>query len=479
MFRKLDEKMDFWAKRPRRHPLVLRGARQVGKTYLVRELGKRCFKNYLELNFEQDATLSSLFASKVPDSICELLSVKFSKEIVDGETLVFLDELQAAETCVLESLRYFYEQRPNLHIVAAGSLLEFMLDGKVREKRKQDFPMPVGRIEYMFVPPLDFEEFLMALGKSGLVSWLARFCLGDDVPNAIHQELTELVRKYLVVGGMPAAVAAYVQGGARESEREQQSILSTYHDDFPKYSSRVRADLLQRVFVSVPSLLGRKLVYAHLVEGEKSKDVSAAYDLLRLARVVSKVRPVPANGIPIGYGADDRNFKPLFLDTGLACRALGLKLTDFLEEGDVLLENRGGICEQFVGQHLMFAGEEYEEPMAYCWIREEPSSMAEVDYLVQCGNTIVPVEVKSGSGGKMKGLLIFLNDKHRDFAVRFNLNCPSYIPDAVAKDSKGRVCRYALLSLPLYFICQLNRLIRYTLVNREMRIHPGERKMVK
>lgn len=474
MLRKLDKKLDSWAKRPRRHPLILRGARQVGKTYLVRELGKRLFKNYLELNFEQDVTLSSLFESKTPATICELLSVKFSKEIVDGETLVFLDELQAAEVCVLESLRYFYEQRPNLHIIAAGSLLEFMLDGKTREKRRQDFPMPVGRIEYMYVPPLDFEEFLLALGKSGQVAWLARFQLGDDVPDAIHQELTELVRKYLVVGGMPAAVSAYVQGGAREAEREQQMILSTYHDDFPKYSSRIRADLLQKVFVSVPSMLGRKLIYTHLVEGEKSKDLSAAYDLLRLARVVAKVRHVPANGIPIGYGADERNFKPLFLDTGLACRALGLKLTDFLGEGDAILENRGGICEQFVGQHLMFAGEEYEEPVAYCWIREEPSSTAEVDYLVQCGNYLVPVEVKSGSGGKMKGLLIFLNDKHRDFAVRFNLDCPSYIPDAEAKDSKGRECRYALLSLPLYFICQLDRLIRFAIANREMRMRPGQ-----
>ena len=262
--------------------------------------------------------------------------------------------------------------------------------------------------------------------------------------------------------------------GAYHAEREQQMILSTYHDDFPKYSSRIRADLLQKVFVSVPSMLGRKLIYTHLVEGEKSRDLSAAYDLLRLARVVAKVRHVPANGIPIGYGADERNFKPLFLDTGLACRALGLKLTDFLGEGDAILENRGGICEQFVGQHLMFAGEEYEEPVAYCWIREEPSSTAEVDYLVQCGNDLVPVEVKSGSGGKMKGLLIFLNDKHRDFAVRFNLDCPSYIPDAEAKDSKGRECRYALLSLPLYLICQLDRLIRFAIANREMRMRPGQ-----
>ena len=472
MFRKLDRKIEEWADRKNRHPLVLRGARQVGKTYLVRALAKRRFKTYLELNFEQDETLSTLFASKRPDQICELLSVRFEQKIIDGETLVFLDELQAADVCVMESLRYFYEQRPSLHIVAAGSLLEFMLDGKERARRKCDFPMPVGRIEYMFVPPLDFEEFLTAIGKHGFVEWLGRYELGTDVPQAIHQELTEALRKYLVVGGMPAAVSAYVEGGAIDAEREQQLIVSTYHDDFPKYSRTVRPDLLQKTFMAIPSMLGRKLIYTHLVENEKSKDISAAFNLLRLARIVAKVRHAPANGIPLAYGADERNFKPLFLDTGLVCRILGLKLVDFLDAGDALLENRGGLCEQFVGQHLLFVGETYEEPAAYCWMREEPSSTAEVDYVVQCGNAIVPVEVKSGASGRMKGLQIFLNEKERDFAVRFNADMPSFIPDAVAKDPKGRECRYALLSLPLYMVGQLDRLVRLSLAHRDLRVKP-------
>lgn len=481
MVRKLDKEIEKWANRSNRHPLVLRGARQVGKTYLVRALAKHRFKNYLELNFEQDETLSSLFASKRPDQICELLSVKFSKRIVDGETLVFLDELQSAKVCVLESLRYFYEQRPSLHVVAAGSLLEFLLDGDERSRKGQDFPMPVGRIEYMYLSPLDFEEFLMALGKDGLVEWLCRYEVGMVVPEAIHGELSELLRRYIVIGGMPAAVSAYVQGGAMDAEREQQMIISTYHDDFPKYSRRVRPDLLQKTFMALPSMLGRKLIYTHIADGERSKDLSAAFNLLRLARVAAKVQNTPANGIPVGYGADERSFKPLFLDTGLACRVLGLKLTDFLDEGDVLLENRGGICEQFVGQHLMFSGEAYEEPVAYCWIREEPSSTAEVDYVVQCGNALVPIEVKSGASGRMKGLHVFLNEKGRDFAVRFNADMPSYIPDAIAKDSRGHECRYSMLSLPLYMVGQLGRLVRNVMPHRDLRVKPmgvdGERRM--
>lgn len=474
MIRKLDKEMENWANRSNRHPLVLRGARQVGKTYLVRTLAKRRFKHYLELNFEQDGALSSLFASKNPNQICELLSVKFSEKIVDGETLIFLDELQNAQVCVLESLRYFYEQRPSLHVVAAGSLLEFLLDGGERARHQQDFPMPVGRIEYMYVSPLDFEEFLMALGKMGLVEWLCRYEVGNAVPESIHRELVGMLHRYIVIGGMPAAVSAYVQGGAIDAEREQQMIVSTYHDDFPKYSRQVRPELLQKTFVALPSMLGRKLIYTHLAEGEKSKDISAAYNLLRLARVVAKVRNTPANGIPIAYGADERNFKPLFLDTGLACRVLRLKLVDFLDEGDALLDNRGGICEQFIGQHLMFSGEPYEEPAAYCWMREEPSSTAEVDYVMQCGNVLVPIEVKSGASGRMKGLHLFLNEKRRDFAVRFNADPPSYMPDAVAKDSKGRECRYSLLSLPLYMVGQIERLIRHALAHRDLRVRPHD-----
>lgn len=468
MFRKLDKSLENWAERRGHHPLVLRGARQVGKTYLVRALAKRKFNHYLELNFEQDASLSSLFASKVPEKICELLSAKFSQPIIDGKTLVFLDELQDAEISVVESLRYFFEQRPDLHVIAAGSLLEFMLDGNEREKRKDDFPMPVGRIEYMYVPPLDFEEFLLAVGKSGLVGFLEKYIPGEEMPEAIHDELSELQRKFLVIGGMPAAVSAYVEGNVLDAERELQMIIATYHDDFPKYSRRLRPELIQKTFRAMPSMLGRKLIYTHIDGEEKSKDLAAAFRLLKLARVVTPVRHTPGNGIPIAYGADERRFKPLFLDTGLACRMLGLRLSDFVETGNALLENRGGLCEQFVGQHLAYAGPEYEEPAAYCWMREEPSSSAEIDYLVQCGTAIVPVEVKSGSCGKMKGLQIFLNDRQHDFAVRFNADMPSYIPDAEAKDPKGRQCRYSLLSLPLYMICQFDRILRYMIAHRNM-----------
>ncbi len=466
MFRKLSQKLVDWKNRARRHPLILRGARQVGKTYLVREFARAEFVHYLELNFEEDGTLSSLFASKRPETICELLQAKFSVPIEDGKSLVFLDELQAAEPHVVESLRFFAEKRPGLHLIAAGSLLEFLLE-------EHDFPMPVGRIEYMYVAPMDFEEYLLAVGKSGLMDWLSKYELGDELPDAIDEDLENAFRRYLAVGGMPAVVEAYAQGDIAGAQREQQLILSTYHDDFPKYSNRVPPARIQRVFSAIPSMVGTKLIYSRIDPDARAHDLSVAFDVLRLARVVAKVRHTPAIGIPIGNGADERTFKPLFLDVGLVGRTLGLRLTDYLLDGDALLSNLGAICEQFAGQHLLFSGDEYEPPAAYCWMRENRNASAEVDYVVQIGNRLVPVEIKGGKTGSMKGLHLFLNERGCDFAVRFNAARPSYLPDAYAKDVLGRECRYRFLSLPLYMICQFRRHVDQVLAGNAKAIQPN------
>ena len=202
------------------------------------------------------------------------------------------------------------------------------------------------------------------------------------------------------------------------------------------------------------------MIYSKVDSSVKSHEISTAFECLRQARIVAKVQHTPANGIPIGYGSDETSFKPLFLDVGLACRTLGLNLADFDLDEKALVENRGELCEQFIGQHLLYFGNEFEEPKAYCWIREERNASAEVDYVIQLGNRIVPVEVKSGKTGSMKGLHIFLNEKHRDFAVRFNGDRPSMLKDAKVRDPFGQDCQFSLLSLPLYMVCQLKRLLQ-------------------
>lgn len=465
MRRRLYEKLVDWKNRKNRRPLVLRGARQVGKTYLVRDFSNE-FKNYIEINFENDSSLSSLFASKKPDKICEFLSIKFGKEITDGETLIFLDELQAAEAFVLESLRYFCEQRTGLHIIAAGSLLEFMFDRSSANVESKHFPMPVGRIEYMYLSPLDFEEFLLFGEKRELVEWLNKYELGDDFPIVIHEELVEYFYRYLVVGGMPAVVNSYFNLGMKEVEREQQMILSTYSDDFPKYSTNVKSEYLQLLLKTIPMHIGQKLIYSKLDKTVKSNDLSRAYSVLEKARILYKVKHSPANGIPIGFDSLDAKFKPLFFDVGLVCRSMGLKLTDFIESQKPVLENIGALGEQFVGQHILFNGEEYEEPMAYCWMRESAGASAEVDYVYQVANKIIPIEVKSGKTGSMKALHIFLDEKKKDFAVRINGDMPSFIGKVNHFSVKGDACSYSLLSLPFYMICQMKRLIRHAISNK-------------
>ena len=471
MIRKISEKLVEWRNREKRHPLILRGARQVGKTFLVRELGQ-AFKHYLEINFEEDPRAARLFESKNPQVVCELLESRYNIPLKDGLSLLFLDELQDAEPYVLESLRYFFEKRPGLHVIAAGSLLEFLLDPDERKRKRENFSMPVGRVEYMFVPPMDFEEFLLANGQEGLCDWLGAYQLGDEVPEVFHSDLLTWFKKYLVIGGMPAVVSAYLHDGVLAAEREQQLLLSTYHDDFPKYSDRVPPERLQKVFRAVPGLVGRKFVYARVDREEKSRDLASAVRLLSLARVMTKVRHTSASGAPLGAGADETVFKPLFLDVGLCCRALGLKLTDFLMDGDEILDNRGAICEQVVGQGLLCAAAEYEEPAAYCWMRESSGSQAEVDYVTTVGAKLVPIEVKSGTTGSMKGLQFYIGEKSLDFAVRLNADKPSYLSNVHVADTRGRPCDFRFLTLPLYMVGQLTRHVRHVLMHQIPDVKP-------
>lgn len=452
MFRSALEYLRDWTTRASRKPLVIRGARQVGKSHLVRMLAEDAFENLLEINLEVEPDAATLFASKDPRAILELLEARYAVPVVPGSTLLFLDEVQAVPE-LLACLRYFYERMPALHVVAAGSLLDFAL-------RDHTFSMPVGRIEYLHLGPMTFEEFLHALDKQQLVAFLADWTIGQDVPEAIHKELSRLLRRFVVVGGMPASVDAYVSSGAGdESEAVKQGILSTYRDDFAKYRKRSDPRRLEKLFSRIPHLVGRKFMYSQVDREDRSRELGAALEMLCLARVAHKVRHSAANGIPLRAEADERRFKVLFVDVGLVCRSSGLSILDLESAENPLLVNSGAVCEQFVGQHLVHSGEPYDEPEAFCWMREKSQSSAEVDYVISFGETIVPVEVKAGKTGTLKSLHVFLREKDRGFALRFNADKPSLL-DATTSLADGRNRRFRLLSLPLYMVGQARRLCR-------------------
>ena len=441
-----------WNTRTSRKPLIVRGARQVGKSHLVRMLANEAFEHLLEINLETDVDAPSLFGSRDPGKIVDLLEVRYGVPVKPGKTLLFLDEIQAAPS-LLAVLRDFFEKMPDLHVVAAGSLLDFALEDHT-------FSMPVGRIEYMHLGPMSFEEFLLALGKDRLQEYLARFEPGNEVPVAIHEELLRLLREFLVVGGMPASVLAFAESGRiQECAAVQQSILSTYRDDFAKYGRRVDQHRLVKLFAKVPALVGGKFMYSQVDREETSRELGRALEMLCRARVLHKVRHSHANGIPLAAEADDRRFKTLFMDVGMLCRSLGLTVLDIEGALDITLVNAGAVCEQFVGQHLLHGGQLFEEPELLCWMRQKKQSSAEVDYVIAIGETVVPVEVKAGKTGSLKSLHVFLREKKRTFGLRFNADKPSLL-DAETSLSDGMQQPFRLLSLPLYLVGQTSRLCR-------------------
>ena len=240
MYRKTLNDLVEWKDRPSRKPLIIRGARQVGKTWLVRKFADR-FDNLVEINFDKNPEKAQLFDGRDINRSVELLQIDSDTDIIAGKTLLFLDEIQAAPE-LLPLLRYFYEERGDLHVIAAGSLLEFLL-------ADHDFSMPVGRVEYLHLGPMDMEEFLLALGQARMVTFLGKYSLDDTIPESIHRSLLNFLKLFWIVGGMPAAITWYVNSGQlTDAIREHAVILQTYEDDFSKYRKRIYPERLRKVF---------------------------------------------------------------------------------------------------------------------------------------------------------------------------------------------------------------------------------------
>lgn len=451
--KRLAEKELFdWKDRNGRKPLIVRGARQVGKTYLVEAFGKSCFPVVLTVNLEQKEELHSLFSQMEPKRIVQELSLYFNQPVMPGHTLLFLDEIQACPKAIA-CLRYFHEEMPNLHVVAAGSLLDFSL-------REFKHSVPVGRIEHLHLNPLTFQEFLMAVGEDALADHLARYHIGDEIGDAVNVKLRDLLRLYFFVGGMPSAVATYVQRhDLLEVQRILASIAITLQDDFAKYGTRAQQRNMRQVLRYIPRNIGRKVRYVNISRDIRAEELRTALELLELSRIVTLVRHTSANGVPLGAEASESHFKPLLLDIGLCNNLCGLSLSAAVA---LLTVQEGGLAEQFVGQELRNLGAAFDEHPLFYWHREEKNANAEVDYLWVHENNVIPVEVRAGTSGSLKSLQVFLAEKKRNFAVRLNLDRPSLgtFASAIGENGGVRSVSYTLLSLPLYLAGQLARLVR-------------------
>lgn len=439
-----------WLKDKNRQPLVIRGARQVGKTWLVRHFAKLQKRHLIELNFEKDPQFATIFNSNDPKQILLNLESLFGERIQLNHSLLFLDEIQA-EPVILAKLRWFYEEIPELPVIAAGSLLEFALE-------KHTFSMPVGRIAYMYLEPMSFEEFLVASKQDLLLSYLESFHWGHEIPLALHEKFLILFKEYIIVGGMPQAVASWIESRSLSKVSQiHRNLITTFRDDFSKYTTRIDRERLDEVLTSVPRYLGEKFVYSRVNPNVRSETIKQAFELLCKARICHRVISSHANGIPIGAGLDKKFFKAIFLDVGLCSAILGLTLNDITNVNEIALINSGGVAEQIVGQLLRTIDFPYVDPEVYYWLRVGKNS-AEVDYIKQVGSTLFPIEVKAGSTGSLKSLHLFMQLKKLSHAVRINsdLSCQTQIQ---IKDPDGNEIKYTLLSIPFYLIGQINRLI--------------------
>ena len=455
LLRKEINELKVWAEQTSHKPIVIRGARQVGKSTLVREFARSERYSLVEVNFERNPELREAFTFRDPARILATLTLLTGKTVTAGSSLLFLDEIQAAPEA-LAALRYFHEELPGLHVAAAGSLMEFAL-------ADTRFSMPVGRVEYLHLGPMDFEDFLVAMGHTELASHLRGISLsdmgGEPIPEPVHRKYLDLLNQFWVVGGLPEAVSGYA--GSREFtkvSRIQQSIVATYRDDFDKYSQGRLRGRVQAVFDALPGMVGRKFKYVEVSRDHRAAELADALAHLCMARVASKVHHTSANGVPLAAEINERRFKCLYMDVGLMCAALRLNVLD-LGRQDPTLVNSGAVAEQFTGQHLLHAGPRYETPALYYWAREARNAAAEVDYLMTPGHRVVPVEIKAGTTGTLKSLHQFLKEKKRDFALRFNAGPPSLMRDS-RRLPDGSGVRFSLLSLPLYMVGETRRLVR-------------------
>jgi predicted AAA+ superfamily ATPase len=440
-----------WLTESNRKPLVIRGARQVGKTWLVRHLALTCHKELIEINFEENASHKNFFDTNIPKKILQNIESYLERSIDPSNCLLFLDEIQAFPE-MLAKLRWFAEKMPELPVITAGSLLEFVLDDHT-------FSMPVGRITYLHLEPLSFEEFLLAAGKEKSVEYIQHYDLSESIILPLHEQLLSYFKEYIFVGGMPAAVVDWVANQSLENVALiHHDLLRTYRDDFAKYAKKIPIERLEEVLNAVPRSLGQKFVYRNVNQTAQAASIKKALDLLCKARVCSRISATHANGVPLGAEINEKANKIILLDTGLACAALGLPLYQLNQTADINMVNNGAISEQVVGQLLRTLSPFYIDPNLYYWTRAEANASAELDYVLQHQTHIIPIEVKSGKTGSLKSLHYFMAEKKFSWAVRINSDFPS-LTDVNIKTNTGKSAYYKLLSIPFYLLNQMHRLL--------------------
>ncbi|MBI4871512.1 MAG: ATP-binding protein [Candidatus Riflebacteria bacterium] len=425
MYRLAQEQIVKWIAARRRKPLIVRGARQVGKTWLVEHVAAARFETLVKVDLEKRRDLHVHFGDNLdPRVILRHLELDSGSRIVPGKALLFLDEIQACPRAFM-ALRYFYEQMPELHVIAAGSLLEFALG---------EISTPVGRVQVLHLYPMTFREYLLGLGNEVAAQAAARH--PSEVDEGIQRQLLKELKTYFFVGGMPESVQVYRDTGSLvESFRAQSELIASYREDFAKYTPRVDRACLDAVLLNVARRVGEQLKYTRLDDGHSGPTNRRAFELLCKAKVVHKIAACDPSGLPLGASANEKRFKAVLLDIGLLQNLCQVPVELALREKDLLAMYRGKLAEQFVAQELLAS----HTAELFYWAREARGSSAEVDYLAIRSGRIAPVEVKSGAGGSLRSLHLMLDTYP---------NCPEGL--VLYSGTYARLPERRLTFLPLY-----------------------------
>ncbi len=437
MRRFIEAELKNWSKQAQPKPLILRGARQVGKTYIVEKFAQN-FKEFININFEASPSLKNYFDEDLdPHLIIQKLELKFKTKINKSTTLIFFDEIQACPRAI-QTLRFFYEQIPGLHIIAAGSLLEFAL-------KSGEISMPVGRVHYLFLRPLNFKEFLLATSNQQALEYIEQISLSKGIDEDIHKILLEEFKLYMFLGGMPAVINKYIETNSLlDCSQEQNDIINTYRDDFSKYAKEKQLRYLDLITENVPRLLGKKFKYSKIDPEVKSLYFKEALWLLNRSGLVDIIKATTGEALPMGATASDRNFKVNFLDSGLVYRILDLE-ESILESSNIHNLASGGLAEQIVGQELMAYQDPHSRPELFYWERNGAEASAEVDFLYQYKTNIYGIEVKAGKTGKLQSLHQFMTKYKSAWGIKIS-------QDTLRLDEK-------ILSVPIYAISRLEALL--------------------
>ena len=394
MKRDIEESLLAWKSQVKQKPLVVRGARQVGKSFSITKFGTTHFQNIHIINLEQRPDWHRVFEINF-----DVKRIKLELEILLGQVidvekdLLFFDEIQACPKAIM-ALRYFYEQIPQLHIIAAGSLLEFALN---------EISYPVGRISELEMYPMTFSEFLRANGKDMLADYMKSNQLINS--EIIHQEILDQLQIYYLVGGMPECVQTFVDNkNMQQVQTIQDDLLNSYRQDFSKYQPQVDHRALNDILIAATDHITEQITYTKLSQNFTGPTNKKALDLLVTARILNKIYVTKPIGLPLKAHLNRKKFKIIFLDIGLLSRLKGNQPNMVKDYSNLF---RGMMAEQFVGQELVAA---VSRDMVFYWARDAKNSSAEVDYLVQTDGHIIPIEVKSGRGGALKSMHMLLSE---------------------------------------------------------------------